>query len=152
MDKKTRNIIIGLIIVVAVIIVIVMIVNSKKDNKESELKKEEFTVETANGDKINTSDKLKEAREELGYYISNITLQRKDAQTVFSIQITNRGSKDTSGKLVDIVFLGKNGEEEARMAMYIRAIKAGQSIRTQATINNDFTNVYNFRLEERKTN
>ena len=151
MDKKTRNIIIGLIIVVAVIIVIVMIVNSKKDNKESELKKEEFTVETANGDKINTSDKLKEAREELGYYISNITLQRKDAQTVFSIQITNRGSKDTSGKLVDIVFLGKNGEE-ARMAMYIRAIKAGQSIRTQATINNDFTNVYNFRLEERKTN
>lgn len=152
MDKKTRNIIIALIAVVAVVIVIVMIVNSNKDDGESEIKREEFTIETANGDKINTSDKLKEAREELGYYISNIILQRKDAQTVFSIQIANRGSKDTAGKLVDIVFLGKNGEEEARMALYIRPIKAGQSIQTQATINNDFTNVYNFRLEDRKTN
>ena len=54
------------------------------------------------------------------------------------------------GKLVDIVFTGKNGEEEARMALYIRNIKAGETITTQATINNDFTNVYDFKLEERQ--
>ena len=53
-------------------------------------------------------------------------------------------------KLVDIVFVDKNGNEEARMALYIRNIKANETITTQATIDNNFTNVYNFKLEERK--
>ena len=123
---------------------------SKKEPQTNEIKQEEYTVESANGNKVNTSEALKKEREELGYYVSNITLERQEAQTVFKLNLTNKTSTEMPGKLVDIVFIGKNREEEARMALYIRNIKAGETITTQATINNDFTNVYNFKLEERQ--
>ena len=38
---------------------------------------------------------LKKERNELGYKVSNITLQRQNAQTVFKLQLTNEGSTDT---------------------------------------------------------
>ena len=139
------------VIIIAGIILINKIGGSKKEEpKTNEIKQEEFTIESANGDKVNTSEALKKEREELGYNISNITLERKEAQTIFKINITNKTSAEMQGKLVDIVFTGKNGKEEARMALYIRNIKAGETITTQATINNDFTNVYDFKLEERQ--
>lgn len=138
------------VIIVAVIILVTKITGNKEEAQINDIKQEEFTIESANGDKVNTSEALKKPRDELGYYVSNITLQRQDAQTIFKINISNNTSAEMQGKLVDIVFIGKNGVEEARMALYIRNIKAGESITTQATINNDFTNVYDFKLEERK--
>ncbi len=151
---KKQNLIAVIAIIVVIIVAVIILVTKINGNKEeaqtNEIKQEEFTIESANGDKVNTSEALKKAREELGYYVSNITLQRQDAQTIFKINISNNTSAEMQGKLVDIVFIGKNGAEEARMALYIRNIKAGESITTQATINNDFTNVYDFKLEERK--
>lgn len=151
---KKQNLIAVLVIISVIIIAAIILAKkiggSKEEPQTNEIKQEEFTIESANGDKVNTSEALKKEREELGYYLSNITLERKDAQTIFKINITNKTSMDKQGKLVDIVFIGKNGEEESRMALYIRNIKQGETITTQATINNDFTNVYDFKLEERK--
>ena len=149
MSKKARMLLI-IAIVVIVIVAIILIRNRKgEEGEQNNIQQEKYTVVSENGDKRNTSEALREPREELGYNISNITLEKKNTQTIFKIKITNGSTTDKEGKLVDIVFTGENGEEEARMALYIRAIKAGQSIETQATIDNDFTNVYNFRLEER---
>lgn len=151
---KRQNMIAVIAIVAIIVIASIILINKIKGGEENsqtnEVKQEEFTVESANGNKVNTSEALKKSREELGYYVSNITLERQDAQTIFKLNLTNQTNADKQGKLVDIVFIGKNGEEEARMALYIRGIKAGESITTQATINNDFTNVYNFKLEERQ--
>lgn len=151
---KKQNLIAIIAIIAIIIIAAIILVNKIKGNEEesqtNEIKQEEFTIESANGNKVNTSEALKKEREELGYYVSNITLERQDAQTVFKLNLTNKASIDMQGKLVDIVFIGKNGQEEARMALYIRNIKTGETITTQATINNDFTNVYDFKLEERK--
>lgn len=154
MERKNM---IAIVVIVAIIIIALIILINKIGGKEEQpqtntVNEEEFTVESANGNKVNTSEALKKSREELGYYISNITLERQDAQTIFKLNLTNKTSTDKQGKLVDIVFIGKNGEEEARMALYIRNIKAGETITTQATINNDFTNVYDFKLEERQNN
>ncbi len=151
---KRQNLIAVIAIIAVIIIAAIILANkiggSKKEPQTNEIKQEEYTVESANGNKVNTSEALKKEREELGYYVSNITLERQEAQTVFKLNLTNKTSTEMPGKLVDIVFIGKNGEEEARMALYIRNIKAGETITTQATINNDFTNVYNFKLEERQ--
>lgn len=151
---KRQNMIAVIAIVAIIVIASIILINKIKGGEENsqtnEVKQEEFTVESANGNKVNTSEALKKSREELGYYVSNITLERQDAQTIFKLNLTNQTNADKQGKLVDIVFIGKNGEEEARMALYIRGIKAGESITTQATINNDFTNVYDFKLEERQ--
>ena len=152
---KRQNLIAVIALIIVIVIAAIIMVNKIGGNKEdgtkveNEIKQEEFTIESANGDKVNTSEALKKERNELGYKVSNITLQRQNAQTVFKLQLTNEGSTDKKGQLVDIVFIGKNGEEEARMGLYIRDIKAGESITTQATINNDFTNVYDFKLEAR---
>lgn len=151
---KRQNLIAVIAIVAVIIIAAVILVNKIRGSKEepqiNEIKQEEFTIESANGNKVNTSEALKKEREELGYYLSNITLERQDAQTIFKLSLTNKTSTEIQGKLVYIVFLGKSGNEEARMALYIRNIKAGETITTQATINNDFTNVYDFRLEAMK--
>ena len=151
---KRQNLIAVIAIIAVIIIAAIILANkiggSKKEPQTNEIKQEEYTVESANGNKVNTSEALKKEREELGYYVSNITLERQEAQTIFKLNLTNKTSTEMPGKLVDIVFIGKNGEEEARMALYIRNIKAGETITTQATINNDFTNVYNFKLEERQ--
>ena len=149
---KKQNLII-IMIIVAIIIISIIIANiTGKNNQKTQandLKKEEFTVENTNGDKANTSDALKKERTELEYYISNITLEKKATQTIFKMNITNKTGKEIQGKMVDIVLIGKNGQEEARMAIYIRNIKSGETITTQSTIDNDFTNVYDFKLVER---
>ena len=152
-SKNKRNVIIVAIILIVVIAVIAIIIRKPKAEETGEpIQQEEYTIQNANGNKVNTSEALKTPRKELEYYASNITLQKQDAQTIFKLQLTNQGTTDIAGQLVDIVFVGENGQEEARMALYIREIKAGQSIQTQATINNDFTNVYNFKLEKRTAN
>ena len=152
-SKNKRNVIIVAIILIVVIAVIAIIIRKPKAEETGEpIQQEEYTIQSANGNKVNTSEALKTPRKELEYYASNITLQKQDAQTIFKLQLTNQGITDIAGQLVDIVFVGENGQEEARMALYIREIKAGQSIQTQATINNDFTNVYNFKLEKRTAN
>lgn len=149
---RRQNMVAVTAIVVIIVIAGIILINKIKGNEEpqiNQVKQEEFTVENTNGNKVNTSETLKAPREELGYYVSNITLEKQNAQTVFKLNIANQTNTDKTGKLVDIVFIDKTGNEEARMALYIRDIKAGENITTQATINNDFTNVYNFRLEER---
>ena len=145
--------IIAVVILIVVIVIIVIATRRPQvEQPENTIQQEEYTIQSANGNKVNTSEALKAPRKELEYYASNITLQRQDAQTIFKLQLTNQGTTNIAGQLVDIVFVGENGQEEARMALYIREVKAGQSIQTQATINNDFTNVYNFKLEKRVTN
>ena len=147
--KKNKILIIVLIAIIAIVFIIVGKIGKKEETDTNNIKQEEYTIENSDGTKINTSEALKKPREELGYSISNITLVRQDAQTVFKLQLANEGTTDKEGQLVDIVFIDKNGNEEARMALYIRKIEAGKSIETQATINNDFTNVYDFKLETR---
>lgn len=149
MNREQKKFLIVSIVIVIMIIMVTVFVNKGKKKETENLKQEEYTIEQSNGDKVNTSEALKKARTELGYYIKNITLERKGAQTIFKIDIENQSSETKKGKLVDIVFINKDGSEESRMALYIREIKAGETITTQATINNDFTNVYNFKLTER---
>lgn len=150
MSKKQKKIlIIG--IAVIVIILIIMLVSGKKQEqpKNNKVNTEEYTSQNDDGDKVNTSEALKKPRNELEYYVKNITLQTKETQTVLKLDIQNLKDTTLKGKLVDIVFINKDGVEESRMALYIREIKQGETITTQAVIEGDFTNVYNFKLVNR---
>lgn len=150
MNKQQKRFLIGAIVITILIIGIAIYNRGENQESENKIKTEEYTTEKNNGDKVNTSEALKKSRKEMDYYIKNITLEKKDAQTIFKIDVENQKSTTIKGQLLDIVFVDKNGQEEARMALYVREIKAGETITTQATINNDFTNVYNFKLETRK--
>ena len=147
--NKLWVILMVIIIILAIILIINLVKKDDVNNGQNQVQQEEFTIQTENGNKVNTSEALKKPREELGYNVSNITLEKQDAQTIFKLQLSNQTNADKPGQLVDIVFIDKSGNEESRMALYIREIKAGASIETQATINNDFTNVYDFKLETR---
>lgn len=149
--KQKRLLIIGIAIIV--VILIIMLVNSKKtkqpQNNIVNKNTEEYTQQNEDGNKVNTSEALKQPRNELEYYIKNITLQTQETQTILKLDIQNLKSTTLNGKLVDIVFVNKDGVEESRMALYIREIKQGETITTQATVQGDFTNVYNFKLVNR---
>ena len=150
---RVQKTILVIIISVILLIVIIKLLTGKKEEPSKEetnnVVQNGYVIEYENGDKLNTSEALKEPRNELEYYISNITLEETDGQTIFKLEAENQGSTDIPGQLVDIIFIDENEQEKARLPVYIRAIKAGESIETQATIESDFTNVYNFKLEKR---
>ena len=67
---KRQNLIAVIAIIAVIIIAAIILANkiggSKKEPQTNEIKQEEYTVESANGNKVNTSEALKKEREELG--------------------------------------------------------------------------------------
>ena len=77
-----------LVIVIAVIIIIIAILNINKNKSDYEqIYKTENTQITDVGEKINTSNKLKEARESNGLYIDKIQLKNISNKTTFTAKV-----------------------------------------------------------------
>lgn len=146
-NKKKLMILVTLI---AVIIIIIAILNINKNKSDYEqIYKTENTQITDVGEKINTSNKLKEARESNGLYIDKIQLKNISNKTTFTANITNKTTTITKGQLYDIVFLDKEGKQIETMGLYIRAIEPNQTISVEASMEKDVTECYNFNLRTR---
>ena len=152
MSKKQLILLVSAIIILAIIVIIMTFSNNENEEPQNLINSsnnEEYTTQQPNGNKVNTSEALKKTRTELGYYIKNITMKTEDTQTIFKLDIQNQSKSEIKGKLVDVIFINKDGVEETKISLYIRNIKPGETITTQGVINSDITNVYDFKLKEK---
>ena len=152
MNKRTLIVILIIVIAVAVIIGIVAIGNSKGKKEESKTTDEpveEYVEKTADGTKVNTSNELKKEKTLGDLVFTNIQLTNKNGQTVLIANVTNKGSKTTDLKEVNIVILDKTGVQLGKVGGVIIPLQAGQSTQFSSSVQRDYANAYDFKVEEK---
>ena len=134
---------------------------SKQNNTENTNKNEtiemsdvdpgrgEFTQIESDGTVVNTSEKLKETKNEDGFELSNISYSEKDGHTSLEADVTNMTGSNQGNFMADIVLVDKEGKEQARIPVAIPEMQIGETVGIQAGINDSYANAYNFRLERK---
>ena len=134
---------------------------SKQNNTENTNKNEtiemsdvdpsrgEFTQIESDGTVVNTSEKLKETKNEDGFELSNISYSEKDGHTSLEADVTNMTGTAQGNFMAEIVLLDKEGKEQGRIPVAIPETQIGETVGIQAGINDQYANAYNFRLEKK---
>lgn len=134
---------------------------SKQNNTENTNKNEtiemsdvdssrgEFTQIESDGTVVNTSEKLKETKNEDGFELFNISYSEKDGHTSLEADVTNMTGSNQGNFMAEIVLIDKEGKEQARIPVAIPEMQIGETVGIQAGINDSYANAYNFRLERK---
>ena len=102
------------------------------------------------GTKENNSNTLSSKKTFESYEITDAKLSTdKNGRTTLLVNIKNTGSTETKGKLVNIIFTDKNGNDVSKLPTYIKALKSNEIMNLSASIDKDLSNAYNFRLENK---
>lgn len=155
MKKEEKQ---GLLILIVVAILVITIIwfatRNKEPNEITDASQEKYTNVEADGTIVNTSEKLKEDKEEQGFLITNIEFKQKDGETTFTASITNRTGSNQESFLGNIVLLDKSGKEIGRIPVRLSDMQIGETIDvnaiikdTGATMTQGYANAYNFKLE-----
>ena len=120
--------------------------NSGTTVSAAEAAEGEFTKVEADGTVSNTSEKLKEVKDEEGFEISDIEFKEKNGETVLTARVTNMTDSDQESFFGNIVLLDKSGNELGRIPVMISATQKGESIRIEASITERYANAYDFKL------
>jgi len=155
MNKRIVTIMVILVLIIAIVIVVVAVNNNKgKSNNEIQNENneliEEFVQQTADGTKVNKSEELKKEKKLGDLTFNSIQLTNKNGQTVLLANVTNTGSKATELKEVDIIVLDKEGKEIGKVGGIIIPLQPGQSTQFNSSVQTDYANAYDFRVEETK--
>ena len=146
MKKKEKKMILILVLISIVIIAIVFGVTRGKGSKDTTVQNAdqgEFTKVEADGTIVNTSEKLKEEKDQSGFTITNINFVKKGDETTLSARITNNTGADQGSFFGKIILLDKNGNE-----LMVSETKAGEAIDIEASITESYANAYDFKLEK----
>lgn len=153
--KKTKSkgiltlIIIGAMIIACIVIIKNNVKEKAKGNIEdapSNIVKEEF-VSVQNGVKVNTSTKLKEAKEVKGYKIENIQLTNQNGTTMLLAEVTNMTARKTEEKFVEITLIDKQGKKLVTTTGIIGMLEAGKKDQISISMQFDYANAYDFKVE-----
>lgn len=142
-------IIIGIVIIgLSIIIGIVYKINQK--NKEPRKENKEIPPITImeDGTKVNTKEKLNEAKSINGLLVSNIQLTEKDGVTTLLANVTNKGEKKTEFKRLKIVFLDENGNDISSATAFLSPLEVGETTQLNASTTSNYINAYDFKIEE----
>lgn len=124
--------------------------NNSNNNSLIDMNNKE-NVEIKDGEKINTSSRLKEERNYEGMVIKDIKLYtRAEGMTDFNATLENTSGKDFTSRKIVIRFLNRDGSEYATLKGYIGDIKAGASAKIDASTTADVSNAYDFEILEDK--
>lgn len=128
--------------------------NSKKENIDIDKLPDISGNENINikddGTKENSSSKLSSKKTFESYEITDAKLSTdKNGRTTLVINIKNTGTTETKAKLVDIVFTDKNGNDVSKLPIYIKALKANETIELPSSIDKDLSNAYNFYVKNK---
>ena len=151
MKKKEKKMILILVLISIVIIAIVFGVTRGKGSKNNTVQnvdQGEFTKVEADGTIVNTSEKLKEEKDQSGFTITNINFVKKGDETTLSARITNNTGADQGSFFGKIILLDKNGNELGRIPVMVSETKAGEAIDIEASITESYANAYDFKLEK----
>ena len=151
MKKKEKRMILILILVSILIVGIVWLVIRPKTNKTNasgSVAQGEFTKVDNEGTIVNTSEKINEDREELGFSITNVKLEEKNGETIISARITNKTESNQESFFGNIVLFDKQGHEIGRIPTMVSETQKGESIDIEASITESYVNAYDFKLEK----
>lgn len=151
--KEKRMILILLVILVIAIIIFAVNKNKKGDNNENTVEEnkvvEEFVQVLEDGTKLNTSEKLNEAKMLDGLKFENMQLTNNNGQTVLLADVTNTTSKTTELTLVTVIVLDKNGNEIGKINGAISPLKASEKMQFNAGTTLDYANAYDFKVTKK---
>ncbi len=149
MKRNNKTIYIILLIIILVIILFIVKQNRKDNNVntiEQEASQGQLVQELENGTKLNISSKLNEEKETDGLKFTNIELTQQNKQTVLLADVTNISENATELKLVDVVFLDREGNEIITVGGIISPLESGEKTQFNTSMTLDYTNVYDFKI------
>lgn len=164
--RETVFFILVVLIIVATILIIVFMNNSKKESNKVDDSKTKLeadvnpdalpetnpsiggveNVEEINGQKVNTSSKLKENKTVGVYTFSNISMSNGSTGTVITATITSTVKEKTSGRDATLKFYDKSGKLVSQMETYIPQVKPGETATFRTETTSDVSNAYNFEI------
>ena len=153
MKKQEKRMLLILVIVSALIITIIWFATRNKENNNvggttENVEQGEFTKVEADGTIVNTSEKLKQTKENLGFSITNISFVKKGNETILTARVTNNTGEAQGDFLGKIVLLDKSGKEIGRIPVMISETQSGEAIDIETSITESYANAYDFRLEK----
>ena len=156
MKKQEKKMLLILVIVAVLIIAIIWFATRNKANNNAEgtgtttenAEQGEFTKVEEDGTIVNTSEKLKQTKENEGFSITNISFMKKGNETILTARVTNNTGEAQEGFLGQIVLLDKNENEIGRIPAMITETESGEAIDIETTITESYANAYDFRLEK----
>lgn len=149
MKRNNKTIYIILLIIILVIILFIVKQNRKDNNVntiEQEASQGQLVQELENGTKLNISSKLNEEKETDGLKFTNIELTQQNKQTVLLADVTNISENATELKLVDVVFLDREGNEIITVGGIISPLESGEKTQFNTSMTLDYINVYDFKI------
>lgn len=144
-----------MIIILAVVIMVFIIAsiknkNARNQNQENIVNEIDRTEILEDGTKLNTSEKLNKTKILDNLEISNIHLTTSDkGVTTLLANITNKGSVSTTLKIITIKILDENGNILEEIDGVITALNVGESTQLNIGITKDYSNAYDFEIEEK---
>ncbi len=153
MKSQEKRMLLILVIVSALIITIIWFATRNKENNNvggttENVEQGEFTKVEADGTIVNTSEKLKQTKENLGFSITNINFVKKGNETILTARVTNNTGEAQGDFLGKIVLLDKSGKEIGRIPVMISETQNGEAIDVETSITESYANSYDFRLEK----
>ena len=154
MKKQEKRMLLILVIVSALIITIIWFATRNKENNNvggtttENVEQGEFTKVEADGTIVNTSEKLKQTKENLGFSITNINFVKRGNETILTARVTNNTGEAQGDFLGQIVLLDKRGNEIGRIPTMITETQNGEAIDIETSITESYANAYDFRLEK----
>ncbi len=154
MKKQEKRMLLILVIVSVLIITIIWFAARNKENNNvggtttENVEQGEFTKVEADGTIVNTSEKLKQTKENLGFSITNINFVKRGNETILTARVTNNTGEAQGDFLGQIVLLDKRGNEIGRIPAMITETENGEAIDIETTITESYANAYDFRLEK----
>ena len=103
-------------------------------------------VEEINGQKVNTSSKLKESKTVGVYTFSNISMANGTTGTVITATITSTVTQKTAGRDATMKFYDSTGKLVSQMETYIPQVKPGETTMFRTETSSDVSNAYDFEI------
>lgn len=163
-ENEKRGILILIILSIVVVVVLVMIFRPHKNNEianggtanqgqtnngQINNGQGEYVKTNAEGEKVNTSEKINSTKEVGEYTLSNVSLKETNGETVMSARITNKSGRDQGGFFGNIVLVDKSNKEIGKIPVKVSDMKAGETREIGATITESYAeNAYDYRLEK----
>ena len=153
MKKQEKRMLLILVIVSALIITIIWFATRNKENNNvggttENVEQGEFTKVEADGTIVNTSEKLNENKQNIGFEITNINFIKRGNETILTARVTNNTGAEQGSFFGKIVLLDKSGKEIGRIPVMISETQNGEAIDIETTITESYANAYDFRLEK----
>lgn len=154
-NEKKRILILAILLVIALIIFFIMTRRKENNTNENDTtnvteNQQQFYEELEDGTKLNTSTKLKEAKNVEGLEIRNIQLTNKDNQTILLAEVENKSRQEDKETLIDVTILDKESNEIGTIGGMIAPLKKGEKTQLNISAMIDYANAYDFQVKIRE--